>query len=68
VKQSKNPLTLDSKAPTMKFSEHALKENRFRTLTESKPENSKRLLAEADRLVAAKFDLLQKLANMEPCK
>lgn len=68
VKQGKNPLTLDSKAPTMKFSEHALKENRFRVLTKTKPDNAKRLLAEADKLVAAKYDLLQKLANMEPCQ
>lgn len=67
VKQGKNPLTLDCKPPVMKFSEHALKENRFRTLTKSHPENAKKLLAEADKLVAAKFDLLQKLADMKPC-
>ncbi len=65
--QGKNPLTLDSKAPTMKFSEHALKENRFRILTKSNPENAKALLAEADKLFAAKFDLLQKLADMDVC-
>ena len=65
--QGKNPLQLDSKAPTMSFSEHALKENRFRILTKSNPENSKNLLATADKMVAAKFDLLQKLADMEPC-
>ena len=65
--QGKNPLTLDSKPPTMKFSEHALKENRFRILTKSNPENARRLLAEADERVAAKYDLLQKLAGLEPC-
>ncbi len=61
----KNPLVLDSKAPTMKFSEHALKENRFRILTKSHPENAKRLLDKADRLFAAKFDLLTKMAGMD---
>jgi pyruvate-ferredoxin/flavodoxin oxidoreductase len=66
--QGKNPLQLDSKPPTMSFSEHALKENRFRILTKSNPEASKRLLAKADKLVAAKFDLLRKLAEMEPCQ
>jgi len=66
--QGKNPLKLDSKAPTMKFSEHALKENRFRILTKSKPENAKKLLEQADKHFAAKFDLLTKLAEMEPCK
>jgi len=67
AKQGKNPLTLDSKPPTMKFSEHALKENRFRMLTKSDPEGAKALLAEADKLVAAKWDLLEKLAGLEPC-
>ena len=37
TKEGKNPLQLDSKAPTMKFSEHALKENRFRILTKTQP-------------------------------
>ena len=66
--QGKNPLQLDSKAPTMKFSEHALKENRFRILTKTYPENSKKLLAQADKMVHAKFDLLEKLAGLEPCE
>ena len=65
--QGKNPLTLDSKEPTMSFSEHALKENRFKVLTKTNPENAKKLLAQADKMVKAKFDLLQKLANLEPC-
>jgi len=67
AEQGKNPLTLDSKAPTMKFSEHALKENRFRILTKTDPENSRRLLEEADRKTAARYDLLSKLAEMEIC-
>jgi pyruvate-ferredoxin/flavodoxin oxidoreductase len=65
--QGKNPLQLDSKAPTLSFSEHALKENRFRILTKSNPENARLLLAQADKMVAAKYDLLQKLAALEPC-
>ena len=65
--QGKNPLKVDSKAPTMKFSEHALKENRFRILTKSKPENAKKLLEGADKHFAAKYDLLTKLADMDPC-
>ena len=64
--EGKNPLQLDSKPPTMSFSEHALKENRFKILTKSRPENSERLMKEADRRVAAKYDLLQKLAALEP--
>ena len=68
TKQGKNPLTLDSKAPTMAFSAHALKENRFKVLTATNPEIAKRLLAQADLSVAAKFDLLQKLAALPPCQ
>jgi pyruvate-ferredoxin/flavodoxin oxidoreductase len=63
--EGKNPLTLDSKAPTMKFSEHALKENRFRILTKSKPENAKKLLEKADKFFASKYDLLAKMAAMD---
>jgi pyruvate-ferredoxin/flavodoxin oxidoreductase len=65
--QGKNPLQLDSKLPTMKFSEHAMKENRFQVLAKSNPDTAKRLMETADRMVSAKFDLLQKLAAMEPC-
>ncbi len=61
--QGKNPFILDSKKPTMKFSEHALKENRFRVLTNTKPENSKALLATADRIVEERFAKLEKMAE-----
>ena len=66
-KQGKNPLQLDSKTPTMKFSETAQKENRFRILTKSRPDNAQRLMATADRLVAAKYALLQRLSELDPC-
>ena len=65
--QGKNPLTLDSKAPTLKFSETAMKENRFRVLTKTNPGEAQRLMAIADKRFAAKFDMLSKLAAMSPC-
>jgi pyruvate-ferredoxin/flavodoxin oxidoreductase len=65
--QGKNPLVLDSKAPTMKFSEHAMKENRFRLLTQTNPAHAGELMARADKLVLAKFDLLSKLAGLPAC-
>jgi pyruvate-ferredoxin/flavodoxin oxidoreductase len=65
--QGKNPLTLDSKPPTMKFSEHAMKENRFRVLRQTNPEQADALMAKADKLVLAKYDLLCKLAGLPPC-
>ncbi|OGV65353.1 MAG: pyruvate:ferredoxin (flavodoxin) oxidoreductase [Lentisphaerae bacterium RIFOXYC12_FULL_60_16] len=68
TRQGKNPLVLDSKDPTMKFSEHAMKENRFQVLAKSDPESAKRLMGIADIQVAANYDLLKKLAALEPCK
>jgi pyruvate-ferredoxin/flavodoxin oxidoreductase len=67
LKEGKNPLTLDSKAPTMKFSEHAMKENRFRVLKQMNPAQAEKLMAIADQKVLAKYDMLQKLAAMPPC-
>jgi pyruvate-ferredoxin/flavodoxin oxidoreductase len=65
--QGKNPLALDSKPPTMSFSEHAMKENRFRVLKQMNPEQAGKLMAIADKKVLAKYDMLQKLAGMAPC-
>ncbi|MEI8121729.1 MAG: pyruvate:ferredoxin (flavodoxin) oxidoreductase [bacterium] len=67
LEQGKNPLTLDSKAPTMSFSEHAMKENRFRVLKQMNPEHAAKLMAIADKKVLAKYDMLTKLAGMAPC-
>ncbi|MDI6774096.1 MAG: pyruvate:ferredoxin (flavodoxin) oxidoreductase [Verrucomicrobiota bacterium] len=64
VQDGKNPLILDSGAPTMKFSEHALKENRFKILAKTDPEISKKLLEEADKLTAARYERLRKMAGM----
>jgi pyruvate-ferredoxin/flavodoxin oxidoreductase len=67
TEQGKNPLSLDSKPPTMTFSEHAMKENRFRVLKQMAPEQAKALMAIVDKKVLAKYDMLTKLAAMEPC-
>ncbi len=65
--QGKNPLTLDSKPPVQKYSESVMKENRFRVLQQTYPENAARLMRQADKLVAARCDLYQKLAGLPPC-
>ncbi len=65
--QGKNPLTLDSKPPALKYSETVMKENRFRVLKQTHPQNAERLMADADKLVAARCDLYQKLAGLPPC-
>ena len=59
-----NPLKLDSRAPKIAFDEWALTETRFRMLAKINPERSKNLLAEAQRVVQAKYDMYQQLANL----
>jgi pyruvate-ferredoxin/flavodoxin oxidoreductase len=59
-----NPLKLDSRAPKISFDEYALSETRFRMLMKTNPERSKRLLEEAQRVVRAKYDMYQQLANL----
>jgi pyruvate-ferredoxin/flavodoxin oxidoreductase len=59
-----NPLKLDSRAPKILFDEWALSETRFRMLAKINPERSKRLLEEAQRVVQAKYDMYQQLANL----
>ena len=68
VKQGKNPLTLDSKAPKIRFSEFAMGENRFRILQKANPERAKQLMAEGDQRVAAQYEYYQQLAEMKPSK
>ena len=65
AKQGKNPLTLDSKAPTKKFSEaQAPTENRFKQLAKMDPEEAKLLFAEADAFYSRKYEYLQALAAL----
>jgi pyruvate-ferredoxin/flavodoxin oxidoreductase len=65
-KEGKNPLKLDSKVPSMKYSEAAMKENRYRMLEKTNPKNVKSLMEEGDRLTSEKYNLYQKLADLEP--
>jgi len=65
LSQGKNPLQLDSKAPTVHFSEQAKLENRFRQLLRLN-KNAESMFNEADQAYRAKFDLLSKLAALSP--
>ncbi|MBD3369484.1 pyruvate:ferredoxin (flavodoxin) oxidoreductase [Candidatus Fermentibacteria bacterium] len=65
IEQGENPLQLDSKAPSIPFEEYAYKENRFKTLTLSKPERAKELLARAQEEVSRRFKLYQQMAEMD---
>ncbi|WP_226989407.1 thiamine pyrophosphate-dependent enzyme, partial [Desulfuromonas sp. TF] len=62
--QGKNPLQLDSKEPTITFSEYAQKQNRYRMLRKTDPEASDRLMEAGNRETATRFDLYRKLAEV----
>lgn len=63
--QGKNPLQLDSKAPSADFEEYAYSENRYRTLKQSKPEVAARLMKLASRDAAQRYSLMEQLANLK---
>jgi pyruvate-ferredoxin/flavodoxin oxidoreductase len=61
--QGENPLTLDSRSPTKKVQDFLSMETRFKMLTKSKPEDAKRLWAEAQRDAEARYRLYEYLAQ-----
>ncbi len=62
--EGKNPLTLDSKKPSIRYEDFAYQQNRFKMLTKSKPEDAKRLLELAQKDVAARWAMYENLAAM----
>ena len=62
--EGKNPLQLDSKAPTMDFEEYAYGENRYLSLKKAQPEIAAKLMAEAKQDAASSYSMLEKLAGL----
>jgi pyruvate-ferredoxin/flavodoxin oxidoreductase len=63
--QGKNPLQLDSKPPTMEFSEYAYNENRYRSLKQSKPDAAAELMKLANRDAVERYALMDQLAKLK---
>ena len=63
AKQGENPLILDSRTPTKKVADFLSMETRFKMLTKSKPEDAKRLWAEAQQDAEARYRLYEYLAQ-----
>ncbi len=63
--QGKNPLQLDSKEPTLTFEDYAQRQNRYRVLKKANPEVAGKLMQEANKVTATRFDLYRKLAEMQ---
>ncbi len=64
IKQGKNPLQLDSKAPALPLEKYIYNETRYSMLTRSKPEAAKVLLKEAQEDVNSRWKLYEHWANM----
>ena len=63
--QGKNPLVLDSKAPSIKYEEFAYQQTRFKMLTKSKPEAAARLLVQAQQDAVRRWRFYEQLAAMQ---
>ena len=62
IKEGKNPLTLDSGAPKMKFRDYAYGQTRFKSLTKTKPEEAERLIQLAQQDIDQKWAIYEALA------
>ncbi|MBQ9746847.1 MAG: pyruvate:ferredoxin (flavodoxin) oxidoreductase, partial [Clostridia bacterium] len=62
--QGKNPLIIDSKAPTANYVDFIKSETRYSRLEQQFPERAKELFAEAEVQAKAKYNRLLKLAEM----
>jgi len=65
AEQGKNPLQLDSKAPTMSFKDYAYNETRFKMLAQFRPDAAAALAEQAQKDVQARWRLLDQMAKMD---
>ncbi len=63
--QGKNPLQLDSKAPTISFADFANNENRFKMLTQINADEAARLGELAQKDAVDRYNLLSQMAQMQ---
>ena len=63
--EGKNPLQLDSKAPSVSLKDYAYNENRYRMLAQSDPEAAERLLKGAQDAVWQRWHMYEELAKHE---
>jgi len=62
--QGENPLTIDSKDPTVPVEEYAYNETRYRMLLQSNEERAERLMAKAKQDAKSRWSLYQQMADM----
>ena len=62
--EGKNPLTIDSKKPSISWDQYALNENRFRVLLKTHPDRAEILMEHAEQDIEGRWQLYQQMANM----
>ena len=62
--EGKNPLTIDSKAPTANYVDFIKSETRYARLVQSFPEKAEALFAQGEENAKAKYERLQKLSTL----
>jgi pyruvate-ferredoxin/flavodoxin oxidoreductase len=68
TENGENPLQLDSRTPKLSVQDALYRENRFKMLTRSKPEEAKHLLELAESDVNTRWQMYQYLAARQPAK
>ena len=63
--EGKNPLQLDSKAPSIPLMEYAYNELRYRSLLKSNEERAEKLMKEAQQEVNKRWSLYEQMAQMD---
>jgi len=63
--EAKNPLQLDSKAPSIPLTEFAYNELRYRSLLKSNEERAKKLMKSAQKEVNKRWSLYEQMAKMD---
>lgn len=62
--QGKNPLTLDSKAPTITYEDFAYGEGRFKSLVRAHPDEAKALIKLAEKDAQSRWKMYEQMAAM----
>jgi pyruvate-ferredoxin/flavodoxin oxidoreductase len=63
AREGENPLTLDSRPPTKRVQDYLLQQTRFKMLTQSKPEDARRLWQQAQEDAELRYRLYDYLAR-----
>ncbi|MBC8400642.1 MAG: pyruvate:ferredoxin (flavodoxin) oxidoreductase [Candidatus Marinimicrobia bacterium] len=64
VKEGKNPLKLDSKAPSISLKDYIYNETRYKMLTKIMPERAEQLLKKAEEAVVKRYEQYNQLASV----